>query len=123
MGQISFKISDAEKEFLEWVAKRTAQPVSTIYRNATLESFQDWKLNYLLKEYQNGNIGLKQFTKLAHINFNQAILYLQKFNIEPPISEIIDDYTTNLAETIKPETAFKNKKVPRSKSKEVANIN
>ncbi len=123
MDQINFKISDTEKEFLEWVAKRTAQSVSTIYRNATLDSFQDWKINYLLKEYQNGSIGLKQFTKLANINFNQAILYLQEFNIEPPISEIIDDYTTNLAENIEPETAFKNKKICKRKSKEVTKFN
>lgn len=119
MGQISFKISDSEKDFLEWVSQRTAQPVSTIYRNATLESFQEWKINFLLKEYQTGNIGIKQFIRLANISFNQANLLFQKFNIEPPISEIIDDYTTNLRETINQNSMFKNSKVPKRKSNEV----
>ena len=119
MGQISFKISDADKEFLEWVSQKTAQPVSSIYRNVTLESIQDWKINFLLKEYQSGSLSIKKLLQLANLNFNQITMLFQKYNIEPPVSELIDNYTSKLAEEIDPATIFKDGKVPKRKSSEI----
>ena len=115
MGQISFKIPDSEMEFLYWFAEKNAQPISVIYRNATLESFQEWKKEILLNEYQNGNIGFKQFCKLSGISFNQGTLLMQQNNIEPTISEIIDLYTNQVRDSLTVTDVLRSRKVPKRK--------
>lgn len=94
MTQINFKIPEKEKAFLEWYSEKNAEPISSIYRNATLESFRQWKISILSAEYQKGSIRFKQFCDLANISFEEGTLILQKLDIEPPISSVIDDYTS-----------------------------
>ena len=94
MPQINFKIPEKEKDFLEWYSEKNAEPISSIYRNATLESFRQWKISILISEYQKGSIRFKQLCNLASFSFEEATLLLQKMDIEPPISAIIDEYTT-----------------------------
>lgn len=100
MTQINFKIPEKEKAFLEWYSDKNAEPISSIYRNATLESFREWKISVLINEYQKGSIRFKQLCDLASLTFEEATLLLQKMNIEPPISAIIDEYTTEKAKEI-----------------------
>ena len=119
MGQLSFKIPDEEMQFLKWVSEKTAQPISSIYRSATFEAFQQWKLNILLEEYRKGVIGFKQFCNLGNLSFSQGTILLQKHEIDPPIAELIDDYTSKIRENVTVEDIFKEKKVPKRESKEV----
>jgi predicted HTH domain antitoxin len=100
MSQINFKIPEKEKDFLNWWSELQSVPVSSIYRNATLEAFRQWKISVLITEYQKGSIGFKQFCKLASLSFEEATLIFQKEDIEPPISSIIDEYTSSVRETI-----------------------
>jgi predicted HTH domain antitoxin len=93
MTQINFKIPEKEKDFLLWYSEQHSEPISSIYRNATLESFREWKTSVLISEYQKGSIGFKQFCTLANLSFEEATLIFQKLDIEPPISSVIDDYT------------------------------
>ncbi|OLS22118.1 MAG: hypothetical protein HeimC3_32600 [Candidatus Heimdallarchaeota archaeon LC_3] len=119
MSQLTFKIPHGEKEFLEWWANKTGQPKSSIYRNATLEAFVEWKIEILLKEYQQGIIGFKKMCNLGGLTFNQGSLIIQERNIEPPISELIDEHTKSVRERIKPEDLYKDGKKPKRKSLEV----
>ena len=100
MDQISFKIPSSEMDFLKWWSKKQAQPLSSIYRNATIEHFRQWKTNILINEYSRGSIGFKKFCNLAGISFQEATLLMQESDIEPPISNIIDEYTSSIADKI-----------------------
>ncbi len=100
MPQINLKIPDNEKEFLEWYSEKSAEPISSIYRNATLESFRQWKISILISEYQKGSIRFKQLCDLGNISFEEGTLLLQKMDIEPPISAIIDEYTSKTRKKI-----------------------
>lgn len=51
-------------------------------------------MTILLAEYRKGSMRFKQLCNLANITFEEATLLMQKMDIEPPISSIIDDYTT-----------------------------
>lgn len=97
MKQLSFKIPDSDLEFLKWWSNKTAEPMSSIYRNITLELFREWKITALLKEYSSGSIGFKQFCRLGNLSFQQATLLFEKHDIEPPISGLMDDYTAKTA--------------------------
>lgn len=59
---------------------------------------------------------------LGDINFTKGMLLIQELDIEPPLPDIIDDYTTsvtmgNISSTDK--SIYKNKKDLSRKSKEV----
>ena len=74
--------------------------------------FQEWKMSILLKEYSNGSIGFKQFCKLSGMTIPEGILFFEKVHIEPPISEIIDNYTDKIRESLKISDLTKNGKIP-----------
>lgn len=100
MTEINFQIAEKEKAFLKWYSEKNAEPISSIYRNATLESFRQWKISILLGEYQKGSIRFKQLCDLANITFQEGTLLLEKLDIEPPISVLIDEYTTETRKQI-----------------------
>lgn len=62
----------------------------------TPEAFREWKISILLKEYQTGSIGFKELCNLGGITFNEGALLLEQKNIEPPISELADDYSAKI---------------------------
>lgn len=101
MSQISFKIPSSEKEFLKWWSDLQAEPMSSVYRNATLEAFRQWKKEILLNEYKKGTISFKKFCNIGNYSFEEATLLFQNEIIEPPISKIIDEYTGNIRKSIK----------------------
>ena len=116
MKQISFKLPDPELEFLKWWSEKNAEPVSSIYRNVTLESFRIWKIEKLMPEYQKGSIGFKRFCYLSNLTFQQATLLFQENNIEPPISDVIDNYTNNSRESLTENDIYKEGKAPKRKT-------
>lgn len=122
MKQISFKLPDPELEFLKWWSEKNAEPISSVYRNATLESFRSWKIEKLLMEYQKGSIGFKRLCRLGNLTFQETTLLLQEHNIDPPISEIIDDYTSKVRDTLTAKDLFKDGKVPERKTPEITDL-
>lgn len=116
MPQITFRLPENETEFLKWYSEKTAQPVSTIYRNSTMDHYQEWKLNVLLDEYKRGAINIKTICKLTDKSFHEALLLLEKHQIEPPISQIMDEYTSSVRAKLTPKSLFKDGKVPKRES-------
>lgn len=100
MGQISFKIPDEEMEFLRWFSTKTANSISTLYRDATIDSYRNWKLDLLCSLYEKGSIGFKQFCRLGNLTFQEGMLLIESRDIEPPISETINDYTDRVTRQI-----------------------
>ena len=69
MTQINFKIPEKEKAFLDWYSEKNAEPISSIYRNATLESFRQWKISILSRENEDGDVKVSELkTKALDIN-------------------------------------------------------
>ena len=113
MGQLSFKIPDSEMEFLHWFSERTSQPIGALYRNATFDLYLEWKLEIILKEYQRGIIGFKQLCRLSSKSFQAMSMILQERDIEPAISEIMDEYTSAVRDSLTAKDVFKDGKVPK----------
>ncbi len=118
MAQLSFKIPDNEIIFLKWLSEKTAEPVSSIYRKATLKAFREWKLDYLLNEYQKGAIGFKTLCKLANLSFNEGVLLLEEKDIEPPISKLLDEYSSTVREKLTISDVLREGKAFKRTSKE-----
>ncbi len=100
MAQISFKIPDDELNFLKWYSNITSHSVSTIYRDVTLETFREWKLDILLSLYEKGAIGFKHLCRLGNISLQEGMLLIEKRDIEPPISEQVDLHTEEVTRKI-----------------------
>lgn len=96
MDTISFKIPKEDKKFLDWYAKRKAEPIGSIYRLATLEEFHKWKLQELLSLYSKGELSFKEMCNIGEITLTKGMLLLQENDIEPPIPDIVDEYTIGL---------------------------
>jgi hypothetical protein len=93
---ISFKIPKEDKKFLEWFAKKKAEPIGSIYRLATLDEFHKWKLNELTSLYSKGELAFKEMCDLGGITLTKGMLLLQENDIDPPIPDVIDEYTISL---------------------------
>ncbi len=119
MNPITFKIPDREMQFLKWMSQKTGTPVSSIYRNNTLESFQQWKISVLLKEYEKGAIGFKNFCFLANITLLQGMIVIEEQGIEPVMPSAIDEYTESIRKDMTESDLFKKGKIPKRKTPEV----
>ena len=96
MAQISFKVPEEELKFLKWYSKKSANSISTIYREVTIETYKAWKLDILCELYAKGAIGFKYLCNIGNISFQEGLLLIQEKEIEPPISNAIDDYTNEV---------------------------
>ncbi len=74
--------------------------MSTTYREATFDSYQTWKLDILCNIYTNGGIGFKQLCSLANITLIEGMKLIEDREIEPPISDSMDDYTQQVTDKI-----------------------
>ena len=63
---------------------------------AILKAFNKWKLNQLFRLYSNGRLGLKNVWKLSQMSWAEFLLELERRQIEPPISELVDEYTDKI---------------------------
>ena len=86
--------------------------MSSLYKSATLDAFREWKLDLLLKEYQSGAIRFKQFCDLAAVSLYEGLLILERSEVEPPITEMIDEYSTQVANQLTDSDVFKKGNAP-----------
>lgn len=122
METISFKIPKEDKKFLDWYSKKKAEPIGSIYRLATLDEFHKWKLNELLYLYSKGELGFKEMCDLGEISLTRGMLLVQENDIDPPIPDIIDEYTISVTlKNIKSKdkSIYKNGKGIKRESEEV----
>ncbi len=90
MSQISLRLPEEDVKFLTWISKRRAIPMTTLYREVTHEAFRQWKLETILKEYSSGVIGLKKAWQLSGMTFPEFLYVLEKSEIEPPHTELME---------------------------------
>jgi len=119
MGQITFKMPDEEIEFLKYVSKQNGSAFSSIYRDKTITYYKQWKIEYLLTEYERGSIGFKTFCRLGNLSPLEGMIAIENSNIDPKVPEIIDEYTSKKRGELKPVDLFKKGEVPKRKSPEI----
>lgn len=119
MGQITFKIPDKEMKFLSYVSKANGSAISSIYRDRTIDYYKKWKIEYLLRDLEVGKIGFKVFCDLGSLSPLEAMIVIEESNMETKLPEIVDEYTSSVAKTIKVEELFRKGKTPKRKSPEV----
>ncbi len=100
MGQISFKISEKDLKFLRWYAEKHSTPLSSLYREITLDFYHNWRINTLIELYKNGEIGFKDLCNNGNLTFTEGMLLLQERKIEPPISIGMDKHTSNIRDDL-----------------------
>ena len=109
MGQLSFKLPDSDFEFIKFISEKNNLPMSVIYRNITLESFQQWKINYLIKETLRGMITIKQFSYMADISINEAMRLIEESNDEVEDSKHFIEYTSSMIGNIPEKELYKHR--------------
>jgi predicted HTH domain antitoxin len=60
----------------------------------------EWKLDQLFRLYSNGRLGLKKAWQLSRMAWAEFLLELDRRQIEPPISELVDEYTSKVRQKI-----------------------
>lgn len=100
MNQISMRMSEEDIELLQVISHERNTPIASLYRQATYETFNEWKLNQLFRLYSKGHIGLKKTWKLSRMAWAEFLLEIERRQIEPPISELVDEYTDKIRQQI-----------------------
>lgn len=93
MNQISLRMTEEDIQFLQVLSAELNTPIASLYRQATHKAFTEWKLNQLFQLYSNGHLGLKKTWKLSRMTWTAFLLELERRQIEPPISELVDEHT------------------------------
>ena len=83
---------------------QTNTTLASLYRQATNEALRKWKLDKLIELYEQGSLGLKRAWKLSNLTWNAFLLELERRETEPPITELIDNFTDQVRESIQLDT-------------------
>lgn len=100
MNQISLRMAEEDIKILQMVSDEMNTPIASLYRQATLRTFKEWKLDQLFRLYSIGRLGLKKAWKLSRMTWPEFLLELERRQIEPPISELVDEYTDEIRKKI-----------------------
>ncbi len=100
MGEISFKIPNEEEEFLRWYTKLVGSQMGTVFREATLDAFRNWKREVLLNLYAEGKIGMLELCKRGNLTLSEAFMLIEEAGVEPPITEEMDRHTSRTRDEI-----------------------
>lgn len=100
MSQINIKINEDTDQLLSYIAQKRKITKSTLAKELLLENLQERILPVLLKEYEQGKIGLKKILHLTGIDADELLAKIVESDIECPITPEVDDYTTKFTEDL-----------------------
>ena len=106
MKQINFRLTDEEYQLVEELAKFLNKSVPLLLKELGMKEIDAIRLKLALDLYANKKIGLKKAWKLSHIPFIEFLQLLQKNDIEPNISDELDEKMVNLALDLKFDEIF-----------------
>lgn len=90
MSQISIRLKSSDYELIKLWAERKGITLSGAFKEITFGAFNEWKINYLLTEYQSGMINLKKAWVLSNLPLMAFLYLLEKQEIEPPHTELME---------------------------------
>jgi len=100
LSQINIKINEDTDQLLSYIAQKRKITKSTLAKELLLENLQERILPVLLKEYEQGKIGLKKILHLTGIDADELLAKIVESDIECPITPEVDDYTTKFTEDL-----------------------
>lgn len=90
----------------EWFKKEPKEIKEKMAIMNFLESLDKLLLEKSITLYSEGKIGLKKAWKLSGLTFFEFTRELEAQNIEPPLSEEVQDYAEKVAKSIKEKEIF-----------------
>ncbi|WP_371804105.1 hypothetical protein [Candidatus Lokiarchaeum ossiferum] len=109
MNQINFRVSQAEHEMIEMVAKISGKSIPTLFKQISLSALAEHAKKMALELYKSHKIGLKQAWILSQMTFPEFLSFLVEQDVEPEIPEKLDEEMVELAETLTLTDLFPNK--------------
>ena len=89
-------------------------------KNQTFQSSGfEWKLEYLMREYKHGRMGLKKAWKRSTLSLMAFLKLLDENDIDPPHTEIMELKSTEKRQLLTPQLLFKDKKTPQRQINEL----
>ncbi|MHA1299669.1 MAG: UPF0175 family protein [Candidatus Helarchaeota archaeon] len=109
MKQINFRLSDEEYKIVEELAKFLDKSVPALLKELGMKEINSICLKLAIELYRDNRIGLKKAWKLSHLSFIKFLQLLQENNIEPNITDELDEKMVDLALELRLEEIFSGK--------------
>nr|MDO8088804.1 hypothetical protein [Candidatus Sigynarchaeum springense] len=96
-SQINIRVEKELDELFKYMSERMAIPKAVYVKKLLLENLREKILPILLKDYEQGKIGIKKILLLTGIQPDELLEIISKSGIECPITPEIDEYTGKIA--------------------------
>jgi hypothetical protein len=100
MAQINMRIEKDLDDLFNYLSEKLNIPKAVHVKRLLLENIRDKILPVLLKEYEQGKIGLKKIIKLTGIEPGELLEIISHSEIECPMTPEIDDYTEKITQKL-----------------------
>ena len=97
MKQINFRLNDEEYGVVKELAEMLGKSVPMLLKELSLKEIDTIRSKIALDLYANKKIGLKKAWKLSHLSFIEFLSLLEERDIEPNISDELDEKMVKLA--------------------------
>ncbi|MHA1143876.1 MAG: UPF0175 family protein [Candidatus Helarchaeota archaeon] len=109
MKQINFRLTDEEFQDVKELAKLLGKSVPALLKELSIKEINSVRLKIALDSYIDKKISLKKAWKLSHLPFIKFLDLLQERNIEPNMSDELDEKMVNLALNLRFDEIFSQK--------------
>jgi len=106
MKQINLYVDEKSFKALKYFAKEVDMPTSTLAKQITIPEIKKFLVDKSIEEYKSGRIGFKRAWKLSRISFFEFVNELIKQDIEPPLSEKVQDYGEEVRKKVRDDEVF-----------------
>ncbi|MEX2680563.1 MAG: hypothetical protein Q6373_003130 [Candidatus Sigynarchaeota archaeon] len=109
MKQINFRLTDAEYERVDMVARSLDTTVPALLKELGLKGLVHASVEIALNLYKAGKVGLKRAWILSGLKFHEFLALLQEKNIDPVIPDTLFDKMVENVESLTFEEMFPGK--------------
>ena len=100
MAQINIRIEKDLDDLFNYLSEKMNIPKAVYVKKLLLENLKDKILPVLLKDFEQGKIGLKKIITLTGIEPSELLEIISHSEIECPITPEIDDYTDKITQKL-----------------------
>ena len=119
MSQISFRIPPEDFELVKRWAEQKGTSIAKAFRQITGEAFDKWKLEYLVSQYCDGYIRLKEAWIKSNLPLMAFLKVLDDYDIDPPHTELMELKSEEKARILTHRTLFKNGEMIKRETPEI----
>ncbi|MHA2366391.1 MAG: hypothetical protein ACXAC7_20710 [Candidatus Hodarchaeales archaeon] len=107
MSQISIRLKSTDYELIKLWAEQKGLTLSGAFKEITSQALNEWKLQFILTEYQSGMISLKKAWILSNLPLMAFLHCLEENHIEPPHTELMELKSEEKRHLLSPDILFK----------------